>query len=205
MKTTRSIIPTPALPFTTSRLLLRPMKAEDLNDFHVLRTDLAVMKWTSTAKIDADLQATRTWMDRFFPPNDATTFQFAIEELNTPGRVIGVVGSHTAEPPECGYMLRKDSWGKGYATEALKAWIQAWWALPRRTVDVDQGGADDGCRRITGDDGIVREVLIAGIDSNNVPSRKVLEKCGFRFFSTYDEGVTGDRVSIEYHLTRPDP
>jgi ribosomal-protein-alanine N-acetyltransferase len=68
------------------------------------------------------------------------------------------------ETPDCavtGYVLAKDAWGQGYATEALKA-----------VVDV--------ARRV----GVVR--LYALCHPQHGPSRRVLEKCGF----TRDDGWT---------------
>jgi RimJ/RimL family protein N-acetyltransferase len=104
MKTTRPILPAPAAPIRTPRLLLRPFHPSDLADFHVLRSQTNVMVWTTSGKVDVDQDATQTWMNRFLPPNDATTFCLSIEELNEPGRVIGSVGCHVSEPAEVGYV-----------------------------------------------------------------------------------------------------
>jgi RimJ/RimL family protein N-acetyltransferase len=54
-------------------------------------------------------------------------WNFAIELLPTPSststspRVIGLIGAVRA--PEIGYMLNYTYWGKGYATEALQAFL----------------------------------------------------------------------------------
>jgi len=105
MRTTRPILPVPAVPITTPRLLLRPFRQSDLADYHLLRTQADVMVWTSSGKVDIDQDATQTWMNRFLPPNDATTFCLSIEELKEPGRVIGTFGCHHMEPlPEVGYV-----------------------------------------------------------------------------------------------------
>ena len=152
------------------------MNIDDLADLHILRTQYEVMKWTSTAKIDADHAFTTTWMDRFMPPNDTKTFNFVIEELSSPGIVIGSVGMHIAEPPECGYMFRAEYWGRGYATEALAGWLLKYWELPRKQVDVDDK-IDDLERHF--DDDVFREVLRAEIAADNLGSERVLEKCGF--------------------------
>ncbi len=179
-KTTRPIFPAPSPPITTARLLLRSLKSSDLADFHALRTQSEVMKWTSQAKIDVDQTATQVWLDRFLPPNEGMTFHFAVEELAVPGKVIGSLGCYIAEPPEVGYMLRTETWGKGYATEAIQRWLQAYWALPRREVVLEAEGSDpENVDDVT----VVREVLRADAESNNVASARILARCGFKVVS----------------------
>ncbi|EXJ66833.1 uncharacterized protein A1O5_10028 [Cladophialophora psammophila CBS 110553] len=201
-KTTRPEFPVPASPIATARLLLRPIQQSDLEDFHVLRTEIEVMKWTSTGKVDIDKEATQVWMNRYLPPNDATTFNFAIEERASPGKAIGVLGCHISEPPECGYMLRTEFWRRGYATEALQRWLQAWWELPRKEMMIEEEDVGSGP-----DDGIttVPEVLRADIDGRNVASAKILAKCGFRPVS--EELIEEDCIAIKlitFELARPE-
>jgi RimJ/RimL family protein N-acetyltransferase len=159
------------------------------------------MKWTSTGKADVDQQVTQVWMNGFLPPNDAITFNFAVEELSAPGIVIGVLGCKTLEPPEVGYMFSPQAWGKGYATEALQKWLEVWWALPRKAVvleakDVDE---DEDSREM-----LIPEVLMADMDSSNKASARIVTKCGFRQVS---EGVVqqnGAAVRITvFELNRP--
>ena len=202
MKTTRPIFPLPLPSFTTSRLLIRPMQQSDLADFHALRTQIEVMKWTSTTKIDLDQEATQVWMNRFLPPNDTVTFNFAVEELCAPGKVIGALGCHITEPPECGYMLRREAWGKGYATEAFQQWLEAWWELPRKDVDIEEKNANAENSR---NESVVREVLRADIDGNNLASARILAKCGFKQVSEEmieENGSTVKLISLE--LERPE-
>jgi RimJ/RimL family protein N-acetyltransferase len=200
-KTTRPIFPVPALPMTTARLLMRPIQQSDLEDFHILRTQIEVMKWTSTGKVDVDREATQIWMNRSLPPNDATTFNFAIEELSRPGTVIGVLGCHISEPPECGYMFRTEYWGMGYATEAFKRWLQAWWELPTKDMAIeDANSASDTNDYVV----YVPEVLKAVIDEKNVASARILANAGFRPVSRETiehNGATVNEITLE--LQRP--
>ena len=200
MKTTRPIIPVPAPTLTTSRLLLRPFKQSDLADLHILRTQSDVMMWTSTGIPDADHDTTQAWMDRFLPPNNATTFYFAIEELNEPGKVVGVVGCHTCEPPEVGYMFRTEVWRKGYATEAMQCWLQTWWALPRKEVEIEPKSA-------ASDNQAVREVLKADTVFPNHASKRILERHGFNLVSEEmvdDHQRNGEKIKlITLELQRP--
>ncbi|KIV84452.1 hypothetical protein PV11_00228 [Exophiala sideris] len=172
-KTTRPIFPSPADAITTSRLLLRPIQASDLPAIHVLRTRIEVMKWTSQGRNDVDEDATQVWMNRFLPPNDATTFNFAVEELSSPGKAIGVLGCHIPEPPEVGYMFVEEVWGRGYATEALQAWLQAYWHLPRNEVALEE----DWPQAQEVDESL--EVVRADTDADNIASGRILAKCGF--------------------------
>ena len=81
---------------------------------------------------------------------------FLIENNHTP---VGVVGIDWREPdaPELGYWLGVDSWGQGFATEAVRAVI------------------DFGFEEFD------FEHLTAGARVANPASRNVLEKCGFQW------------------------
>ena len=63
--------------------------------------------------------------------------------------------------PSLGYMIHPDFWGQGFATEAVRGWLEYWWGLPRR------------------ENGKGRE-FIAKVVVENRESRRVLEKLGFR-------------------------
>lgn len=70
----------------------------------------------------------------------------------TEGVVVGSIGSWDEERErEVGYWLGREYWGKGYATAALRAFLQ-----------IDQ-----------------HRPLHAHVAEHNVASRRVLEKCGF--------------------------
>ena len=203
MKASRPILPM-AASTTTARLLLRPMTIEDVAEFHILRTQPEVMIRSSVGKVDADLTVTRAWLDRFVHPNDSKTCNFAIEELSNPGVILGCVGTHTGEPPTLGYMLRKEYWKYGYATEALQGWLKAYWKTPRREVEVqDMTGELYAALYREGD--TEREVITAQIESKNVGSIRVVEKCGFKPSGNqaYVEDFRGPAVVVEYYLARP--
>lgn len=107
------------------------------------------------------------------PPENVHTYNFAIEEKTDRGSVIGVIGSH--HYPIMGYFFQSDKWGRGYATEALTAWLQAYWKLDREDCpDKDQ-----------------EEYVEATTVLANVASQRVLEKCGFNKVKQYVEDDTG--------------
>jgi RimJ/RimL family protein N-acetyltransferase len=203
MKVTRPIFPTPAKAFTTARLLLRPMTVNDLAEFHILRTQPEVMIHTARGTVDEDSAATQAWMDRYLHPNNSKTFIFAIEELSKPGKIIGSMGSHIAEPPTLGYMLRKEYWSCGYATEAVQGWLEEYWKLPRREMDLQDSMFESS--QLLWDGDTAREALFAGIESGNTGSIKVIEKCGFKptGFEEKEEDFRGPAVLVHYYLERP--
>jgi [ribosomal protein S5]-alanine N-acetyltransferase len=188
MKTTWPIFPPhPRSTFTSERLLLRSMKPSDAEDLHAIRTDAELMKWTSQLVPDVDIEATRTWMSKFMPPNDMETFGFSIEELSNPGRVVGSIGVHKSNPPDFGYLIAHEHWGKGFATEAARAFLPVYWALERKIVDVKDGDQE-------------HERLPAGTDVGNKPSQNVLQKCGFVYAG---ESEYKGRVTVQYYLEAP--
>ncbi|KAL4890453.1 GNAT domain-containing protein [Aspergillus ambiguus] len=173
---------------TTNRLLIRPLQPTDLDALHVLRTQPEVMKWTSTGRIDQTLDETSQKLALFLPPNDATTFNCAICARHS-DELLGVGGCHLYPGqhgwPELGYMLRRECWGQGLASEFLGAWLQAWAALPRADceVTVQRGMKAEGAAG--------REHLIAVTEATNVPSQKVLLRSGFRRLCEFTE-IDGD-------------
>ena len=106
-----------------------------------------------------------------YPPDAATAFVFDSRKANTlgdelrlaittkarPNQLIGMVGIRPLAdgPPDLGYWLGTPFWGEGYATEAARALIDAFFAYA------------DG-----------RE-LASSARVINPASRRVLEKCGF--------------------------
>jgi RimJ/RimL family protein N-acetyltransferase len=106
-----------------------------------------------------------------YPPDAATAFVFDSRKANTlgdelrlaitvkgrPNHLIGMVGIRRLEdaPPDLGYWLGTPFWGAGYATEAARALIDAFFAYT------------DGAE------------LASSARVINPASRRVLEKCGF--------------------------
>ncbi len=68
------------------------------------------------------------------------------------GQVVGSIGSWEVEGErDVGYWIGRDHWGKGFATAALRAFLELEPSRP----------------------------LVAHVAEHNVGSRRVLEKCGF--------------------------
>ncbi|KAI7786679.1 hypothetical protein LA080_002790 [Diaporthe eres] len=181
---------------TTPRLVLRPFIPSDLDALYTLRQQPQVMQWTTAGRVDADREETASKLALFLAPNDTKTFNCAICLRDT-GELIGQGGVHAFEQPpddaaagpqlgwpEVGYMIRKEHWGKGIATEFLAAFLEMWTRLPRegvvgRKVTASSVGAAGGAATV------VDEQLVAVIDGTNVASQKILERCGLESFMSY--------------------
>ena len=108
-----------------------------------------------------------------YPPEAAVNFVFEARKSNALGRalqlavtpkkkpnqLIGMVGilapADEEAAPFLGYWIGQPHWGKGYATEAARALVDAWFAY----TEADQ--------------------LAASARPVNPASRRVLDKCGF--------------------------
>ncbi|KAL7808525.1 acyl-CoA N-acyltransferase [Trichoderma aethiopicum] len=192
VKTTLPKTPYPPMstrqPIRTERLILRPYAATDLADFHLLRIQPEVMKWTSQGKIDPDLQHTERILASRLPGTDGgeAAYEFAICWAET-GEMIGTGGSHMRAGelgwPVIGYMMRPEFWGKGLATELVTALLRAYWALPREEVEIKvEKSTVEGSENEPQPERITAVTL----DSNG-PSQNVLRKLGFKLVKKWEE------------------
>ncbi|KAI0151665.1 acetyltransferase domain-containing protein [Xylariaceae sp. FL1272] len=228
VKTTWPVTPLPLnterKPIQTKRLLIRPYEDTDYDAaaIHALRSQPEVMVWTSVGVVDKDIEASRAFIARSLPPNDAQRYNSVIMYLGENGElegderiVIGCGGVHKTDFqlgwPEVGYMVRKEYWGKGLASEFMRAFVEAWWKLPRREVEVEIDAASVGEGTTKDESGAVRvnEKMSAIIEIGNPGSRRVLEKTGFKQFKQWTEpdsreGFEGlDATLAGFLLERP--
>ena len=169
----------------TDRLSLRPFRKSDLSDFF------------EYAKVDGVGQMAGWLPHKNMEESRAILHMFIREKktfaLEHQGKVIGSLGIefyNEKDYPEfsamlgreIGYVLSKDYWGKGLMPEAVQAVIQYLFEVE---------GLD---------------FLICGHFERNARSRRVIEKCGFRYIRTvrfYTEYGTED-LSMEYILFHPE-
>ncbi|KAI1752181.1 acetyltransferase domain-containing protein [Xylaria castorea] len=217
VKTTWPIIPPSAdrTPIRTERLLLRPLTAADVEEVYGLRNQPEVMIWTMAGVVDKNVDESRVSLDRFLPPKDLVTYHCAIvylgdasENEDTKGVIIGTGGAHKVRPelgwPEAGYMFRKEYWSKGLATEFMRAFTKAWWALPRSEVELEVDAASVKEKAKNNNDGgvvEVPEILMAKVSMTNTGSWRVLEKVGFKEYTRWTEpdsraGYEGEDVEL---------
>lgn len=190
VKTTRAAayIPTTArAPYQTSRLVLRSLTADDLPSYHHLRSQPEVMIYTMQGRPDKDIAESQTKLDHFISPGGDSVYVLGVFERET-GQFVGSVGSHMRVDllgwPCLGYMLCTEAWGKGYATEMVRGFLDVYWSLPREEVlvelDVDTSTAPAAAAQ--GADGVatVAEKITAITLDSNVASQNVLLKAGFK-------------------------
>ena len=173
------------LSLKTDRLILRPFKESDLQDFHAYAKVDGVGQMAGWMP-HKDLDESRRILDMFI--REKKTFA-----LEYDGKVIGSLGVEfynekdypefaALQGREIGYVLSKDYWGQGLMPEAVEAVIR--WLFDTENLDF----------------------LICGHFARNARSRRVIEKCGFRYIRTvrFQTEYGTEDLSMEYILFHPE-
>jgi len=203
VKTSKPILPSEPPIITASRLILRPLHASDLAVYHKIRTSPAVMKYSQFQRPDPDMAFTLTKLSPSLPPQNSAlgteTYLFGVEERSNPGILIGDMGCHDASPEkeELGYMFLEEYWSKGYATEALQAYLKHYWGLEREEYEIEVDASIEQGR--TGKE--VPDVVRAITEAENGGSLRVLKKCGFKETRRFLHDNGAWRVDLE--IDRP--
>lgn len=173
---------------STDRLVLRPWQESDLNDFYEYASVEGVGEmagWNHHNSIDVS----KTILDKFI--SDKNVLAIVYKENN---KVIGSLGLHPSwvtendiygdlKAVEIGYVLSKDYWGKGFMPEAALAVIE--YCFHHYPLDA----------------------LTIGHFTSNNQSRRVIEKCGFKFVKQSEYYATQlDKTfdDMKYILLRED-
>ncbi|KAH7118984.1 GNAT domain-containing protein [Dendryphion nanum] len=188
------VIVDPSITARTERLLIRPLTIDDAEDVNLMRSHPEVMKHTPMVPAD-DIEKSKAWIQGCFDRSNC--WNFVIELLPTESssgasasspRVIGLIGAVRA--PEVGYMLNHNYWGKGFATEALRAFLGLFF-------DHFSGGEQGRF-----------EYAEAITDPELVASQNVLKKVGFELHEIrekdFENPVLGWRDSMFFRYQRPD-
>ncbi len=148
------------LPLTTPRLVLRELRLEDAPDAQVLDSDPLVVRYMSNDVVDES--GTRAYLAKSIAAaqhSPRLTFDLTITE---PGddRFLGRVGLRIERPEhreaQVWFSVRRDRWGQGVATEALKGLL-------------DFAFGELALHRVYGD-----------CDPRNLGSAKVMEHVGMK-------------------------
>lgn len=161
----------------TERLLMRPWNTDDAADLFRYASDSRVAGPAHWPRHESE-EMSREVIERFFLPNP---MNFAMV-LKTSGRPVGCIGlvlpgeenvAVRENEREVGYWIGYPFWGEGLTSEALRRMILFF----RDTL---------GLRS-----------LVLTADSGNAASRRVAEKCGFRYVGDF----SGNSLSgVAYRL-----
>jgi RimJ/RimL family protein N-acetyltransferase len=160
----------------TERLVLRRPRLDDLDAMFAIMSNPGAMRYWSTLP-HASVEVTRPWLDNMIARTAAGGEDFLIEYE---GRVIGDVGA--GRLPDFGFIIHPDFWGRGFATEASRGFID---------YAFTQTSASE---------------LTADVDPRNAASLQVLGKLGFletgRAERTF---LLGDEWCDSIYLALPRP
>ncbi|MGD0691677.1 MAG: GNAT family N-acetyltransferase [Acidimicrobiales bacterium] len=155
----------------TERLVLREFSLADQDATHRYGSDVEVtryMTWGPNSLSDT----ANYLMDVVRRANAKPRTSFTLAVVNLDGDLIGAAGLKLTDGErrqgELGYVLAKDSWGSGYATEVARCLI----AFGFNELGLDQ--------------------ITAICDPENHASARVLEKAGMRF-----EGTLRDHLHVQ--------
>jgi len=109
---------------TTERLVLRPVAREDLDGYVALYADPEVVRYIGDGEV-ATREESAEWLERALDRN--ATLGWDLRTVRSrDGTFVGRCGIAVHElehgpEREVGYILAREHWGKGYATEAATA------------------------------------------------------------------------------------
>ena len=137
---------------------------------HAIMSDARAMRYWSTLP-HGELAQTERWMKSMVEADPSTSDDYIV---TVEGRLIGKLGAWRL--PEVGFLIGPDHWGKGYALEAMTAFIDR-----RRAA----GSAE----------------LTADVDPRNVAALGLLERTGFREYGR-EQGtfMLGDELCDSVYL-----
>ena len=160
----------------TERLTLRPFCVDDAQAmFDNWASDPAVTRfltWPPHKSVDVTRDVISSWVAR-----ESAEWCIVPKEYGEAMGSMGVVNVD-GDTVEVGYCLSQKCWGRGYAAEALRATIQALFAM--------------GAKRVT-----------AKHDVNNPNSGRVMQKAGMIWLENRRAVVSpvlGERDLVVYHI-----
>ena len=141
----------------TDRLILRRARADDLEAMHAVLSDERAMQYWSHGPHE-NLAKTREWLASMIdaPPAESDDFVVTVD-----GAVIGKLG--TWKIPDIGFIIRSNHWGRGYAAEAMRAFLKhIFESRGVELVTADTDPRNTGSLRLLEDHGFVRTGYAVG-------------------------------------------
>jgi len=142
------------------RLRFRPVEPGDFDFIFQLQSNADLMRYIRTPETDPGVVRERMEMWRKYAEQNPGMGAFIMYAKDSGEKIGNCVLRHVDYLPgndlELGYLLLQDYWGKGFATEAARS--LAGYAFSQ--FDVPK--------------------VVAVVDPENLASRNVLVKCGFR-------------------------
>lgn len=165
----------------TERLILRPLRQDDFEELCTMLQDSEVMyAWEKTFTPSE----VRQWIGRMQRYYEIYGYAYLLAMEKSSGKVVGQIGLLPEliagrEYVGIGYILKKEAWGNGYATEGAKACIR--YAFDRGVPEV-----------------------IAEIRPENKNSLHVAERLGMKPAGKFVKNVDGkEMLHMVYTLANP--
>lgn len=164
----------------TKRLYLRPLKIEDLNDFY----DFAKVEGVGESAgwlHHKDIEYSKKILIKMI--NSKQDYAIVYKENNKVIGELGIFDKYENDKLMIGFVLNKNYWNKGLATEIVKELIDYIFT----NTDYQQ--------------------IYMGHFESNLASKRVVEKCGFKFYKKYNSPPNafeiGNVILVDYILEKP--
>ena len=168
---------------TTKDLILRPPHVDDAVDIANLANNYRVASMLNTMPYPYFDKDAKEFISNISSTQDGGC-TYAITHAET-GQLMGVCGLNSKndryELPYIGYWLGEEFWGKGYATQAARALVDLFFKV----------GQED--------------VLLISVLTDNAASRRVIEKCGGRYWkqeTSFSAFFKEERKVDHFRITR---
>ena len=162
----------------TERLILRPWREDDAENLYRWASDPLVgpaAGWPAHTSVEDSRNVLRTILMK--PDTWAVTLRGSDEPVGSVG-IFPCSCALADRQPEIGYWLARPCWGRGYIPEAVRALTELCF----------EGGA---------------EAVWISHFPHNAKSRRVIEKCGFRYVMDEDFSCAdGIRRPARYYVIR---
>lgn len=160
----------------TERLILRKLKKSDVDDIFKMRSDADLMRYIRAPQTER--RESFEWIRMISGRWDAEKLGFCGVIEKETGEFVGWCGLWRLKETneiEVGYAIQKDFWGKGYATEAARKFLE-------------YGFEELGLERI-----------VAVAYPENEPSQNVMKRLGMNFVKV---GRFYEKQLVQYAITK---